>query len=401
VGFVRLRYFFGKRLGVADFADEQQYHAAKQRFHNRRLHGSGVLCGLGLALSAAAPTSLRVERGAALDRRGREVIVGSDQCIDVDAWLKAEIKSRHAVHPSDFWPTPALQGGWLRLVVVARYVECPTHPEPAPRDPCACSSDGGCDYGRVREGFKLDLVPEDEAGPLYPVEGGLYPRAVGAAASKALSGAGLRSGLGAAVSDGSDDAVADDSDGWLVLGSLRAKVESSGVTSLEILPATAPYLLSSAAEQELLMRVCAAEAEAGWMANDAPTITSLTLKTEAGSVLAFALALSGPIEASTFVPNNLVLRRLKPGVGWRSPAAGKITSVSYEPASPALVLRLRNDETPVFFEKDGLYRLALLGDPAAPVVDSQMRPLLPLRFSWSFKAAQDGTLFKPVAPFVP
>ena len=49
VGFVRLRYFFGKRLGVADFADEQQYHAAKQRFHNRRLHGSGVLCGLGLA----------------------------------------------------------------------------------------------------------------------------------------------------------------------------------------------------------------------------------------------------------------------------------------------------------------------------------------------------------------
>jgi hypothetical protein len=101
------------------------------------------------------------------------------------------------------------------------------------------------------------------------------------------------------------------------------------------------------------------------------------------------------------VPANLVLRRLKPGVGWRSPAAGKIVSASYDAVALALVLRLRNDETPVLFENDGLYRMALLGDPTTPVVDSHMRPLLPLRFSWSFKAVQDGTSFKLVAPFVP
>ena len=48
-GFVRLRYFFGKRMGVTDFVDEQRYHSGKLRFHNQRLHGAGVLCGLGVA----------------------------------------------------------------------------------------------------------------------------------------------------------------------------------------------------------------------------------------------------------------------------------------------------------------------------------------------------------------
>ena len=44
--FVRLRYFFGQRLGVVDLADEQSYLVGKQRFHNRLAHGAGVLCGL-------------------------------------------------------------------------------------------------------------------------------------------------------------------------------------------------------------------------------------------------------------------------------------------------------------------------------------------------------------------
>jgi hypothetical protein len=41
--FARLRYYFGQRLGAVDFLDEQAYHAGKQRFHNLRCHGSGVL----------------------------------------------------------------------------------------------------------------------------------------------------------------------------------------------------------------------------------------------------------------------------------------------------------------------------------------------------------------------
>src|SRR5687768_1949891 len=80
--FVRMRYFFGQRLGVVDFAEEQSYHAGKQRFHNLRAHGSGVLCGLRAErfvwpMGAAGPsTVLMVRRGAALDACGREIVVG-------------------------------------------------------------------------------------------------------------------------------------------------------------------------------------------------------------------------------------------------------------------------------------------------------------------------------------
>ena len=78
-GFIRLRYFFGKRLAVADFVDEQRYHAGKLRFHNQHAHGAGVLCGLRPSLFPEGSTVLRVARGAALDRRGREMVVGCDQ----------------------------------------------------------------------------------------------------------------------------------------------------------------------------------------------------------------------------------------------------------------------------------------------------------------------------------
>src|SRR5207237_10600557 len=75
-GFVRLRYFFGKRMGVADFLDEQRYHTGKMRFHNQRLHGAGVLCGPGVARQATTDLILRVGKAAASTASGREIVVG-------------------------------------------------------------------------------------------------------------------------------------------------------------------------------------------------------------------------------------------------------------------------------------------------------------------------------------
>ncbi len=92
--FVRLRYFFGQRLGVIDFVDEQSYVVGKLRLHNRLAHGVGVLCGLQAtrfvypqnAPTGTQTTLLRVSGGVALDPFGREIVVGWDQCIDVAAW---------------------------------------------------------------------------------------------------------------------------------------------------------------------------------------------------------------------------------------------------------------------------------------------------------------------------
>jgi hypothetical protein len=216
--FVRLRYYFGQRLGVVDLSDEQSYHAGKQRFHNLRAHGYGVLCGLRAdryVFPQGAPpntptTVLRVTSGAALDGCGRELIVPGDQCIDVAAWF---LKNRRrasvaalapgaaapaaaapagapagAVAPAGapagavggliaagpaaaagagLGPGPAIgpPGGGAaavsRLWVAIRYRECPSDPGAAPRDPCGCD-DGACEYGRVREGFELSLLTERE-----------------------------------------------------------------------------------------------------------------------------------------------------------------------------------------------------------------------------------------------
>ena len=189
-GFVRLRYFFGKRMGVADFVDEQRYHTSKHRFHNQRLHGAGVLCGLGVARQEPTEVMLRVGKGAAVDACGREIVVGYDQCIDLDAWLRRELAERGAIDAT--WPDSARDpAGGLPLVVLIRYRDCATAPEPAPRDPCSCDA-AGCDFGRVREEFELRIVTarDPEATvvmPLTPPRAAV-DRVVGRAASAAASG---------------------------------------------------------------------------------------------------------------------------------------------------------------------------------------------------------------------
>jgi hypothetical protein len=160
--FVRLRYFFGQRLGVVDLADEQAYVVGKQHFHNARLHGAGILCGLRVdrylfpqgSKLAAKTTLLRVRRGAALDECGREIVVGWDSCIDVAAW--------YAQHPD---ARPANKKATLPLWVALCYRECPSDPSPAPRDPCGCDADG-CEFARIREGFELKLLTSAEVALL-------------------------------------------------------------------------------------------------------------------------------------------------------------------------------------------------------------------------------------------
>ncbi len=87
-GFFRVNYFHGKEMRLADYVDEQRYHAGKMRFHNEKLHGAGILCGLKLSAMDPEGTLLRVGRGAAIDACGREIVVGFSQCVDVAAWFQ-------------------------------------------------------------------------------------------------------------------------------------------------------------------------------------------------------------------------------------------------------------------------------------------------------------------------
>jgi len=77
----RLHYFDHQFLVQADFSDEQQYHLDMRRRLNRLLYTFGIAEGLAVAKSANKTVTVRP--GVALDRLGQELIVETDQVVDL------------------------------------------------------------------------------------------------------------------------------------------------------------------------------------------------------------------------------------------------------------------------------------------------------------------------------
>ena len=69
----RNRYYHGRLLSAADFETEQEYNRSSKRTENRLLHGTGVVCGLGV--SVGKDDTILVQSGVALDYDGNEIIV--------------------------------------------------------------------------------------------------------------------------------------------------------------------------------------------------------------------------------------------------------------------------------------------------------------------------------------
>jgi hypothetical protein len=397
-GFVRLRYFYGKRLGVVDFRDEQRYHAGKMRFHNRHLHGAGVLCGLGTSLFAVNETVVRVGKGAALDACGREIIVGYEQCIDVDAWY-VRLRARElADDPA--W-TPPLDGDLLRLCVALRFRECPSGIEPAPRDPCACDASGS-DYGRVREEFQLELVLHEAAHahvppPIAPPRPGLD-----VALARAIGGGDLTERVRALLHAGCAEVESDD---WLVLACFGARLDPARehVTEIVEIESVATMLYSSALIEELVVRDVGATLEAGALAAGAPEIDAFGFTLgdpSAGDPIdqldRLELALTGPIVEATALGARYELRRLT--TQWDPPASAP--TIEYDAGGTAAPPTITVAPPAGFLVAGGNYRLAVIADVEEPIVDEQLRPLRPLRPSFHFRIIDDGGVLKLApAPF--
>lgn len=387
-GFTRLRYFYGKRLGVIDFLDEQRYHAGKLRFHNQRLHGAGVMCGLGASLFAPGETVLRIGKGAALDECGREVVVGYDQCIDVAAWYARWRAEQLADDPS--W-VPPLDGGVLRLCTALRFRECPSSPEPAPRDPCACDATGS-DYGRVREEFELKLLAHGDAQVHIPPA--LSPPRPGLdrALARAVGGADLTARLRGLLITGCAEL---EPDSWLVLACFDATLDAGleKVVSITAPAAAATMLYSTALLEELLARELGATLEAGAWAAGAPEIAGLAF-TPGVTADRVEVALTGPLVEATALAATYELRALDPSTGWSAPTG--VTTVAYVAAPPALHIAI----DPGFFVDKGLYRLTITAPIGEPIVDASLRPLRPLRPSFHFQIRDiAGALTLAPAPY--
>jgi len=393
--FVRLRYFFGQRLGVVDLADEQSYVVGKQRFHNLRAHGSGVLCGLDAeryvfpqGSPANTPTTLlRVRRGAALDACGREIVVGWDQCIDVAAWF--------AQHPQ---ARPAAGATSLRLWVVVCYRECPSDPAPAPRDPCGCGNEG-CAFARVREGFELKLLTDADEALLAAAQPAV-PR-VGVVAEEALGGSiddayALRVAqlAGAACPDPPADAC-------LILASVQATLDAAGSTVVDLLPPnnTVPErasLLSTSVLQHELVRALAAASEAE-LVGAGPRLATVTFSDGGGGgansgTLSVELRTAGTATLArdpTAAPAQLhvTVAEFDATTGsWSDPTQPTVTYVGPPTDPQRLELTWANG-----LSNGGRYRVLIECDHVHPPVDTRMRPLTPLSWARHFRLTNDGT----------
>ena len=136
---VRVRYFNGQMLSADDFRAEQDYFLEKQRRHNRRLHGYGIVWGLEVKVDGSSELVqwVVVGPGMAIDQYGNEILVPVEQ--------KASL------------PTTADE---IKAWVYLCYEETPASLVPIPGNPAEEESETA---SRIAEDFKLCLVTHEEA----------------------------------------------------------------------------------------------------------------------------------------------------------------------------------------------------------------------------------------------
>lgn len=399
--FIRVRYFYGQRLGVMELGDEASYHAGKHAFHNARLHGAGVLCGLRAERvtfqGGATTTVLTIRRGAAIDSCGREVIVGVDQCIDLRAWFE-----RNKARPElAGWTAGTTQ----RLTVALRYRECPTDPSPAPRDPCGCDN-GGCEFGRVREGFELALLTDAEASAKCK-DVSFPPTASLLAALDSLAPATSAGATASAAQLAIAPLVAVDcpeplDDPWLCLASFDVPLDATptptDITNLNNAIPARRSLLSTSALQSIAFSLAVAGADAGLL-GAGPRVARLEYTPVAAAsgtlTLPIILATTGspPVDAlivgGTFKPATIKVRRLDPAAGWvdLTPPVADISLQAGPP--PRIAIRIGGG-----LSAGPRFLVAVETTPSEPITDTVARPLRPLPFVRQFAFVPDGPNLK-------
>jgi hypothetical protein len=409
-GFFRLRYFHGKQMRLADYVDEQRYHMGKMRFHNQRLHGAGILCGLEVCVLEGL--WLRVARGAAIDDCGREIVVGWDQCVDVGAWFKQQ---KRVVRDTGHDPCKPDENQRVHVCVVLCYAECAGGPEPAPKahcvTPASCDygtgGSGGCapcpdpcaesaEYGRVTEEFELRLMFADEAKRVSAH--GLFPAAgdIEDAVARAFGGIGLLKSVAQPMRRGCPDG----DEGWLLLACFDLVIDADDPERVrEIVDidygCASQVLLSTEVIQYLLARL----AEDADLNIGGPEIAAIRFRKLRGERYQFLLELTGPIDDDSLdVDSSFDLRQLT-DTGWTAPASNAISMV-YKPErvdpsdrdGPTIYIDVDNTRGH-FLVTGGRYQLFTPAE-ALPVVDEELRPLRPRRLMWRFRieTGEDGDL---------
>lgn len=150
--FERNHYFFGKLMTVRDFSAEQRYFNEKRWLINRMINGWGIVCGLDVKKYEGNGGKVIVTPGLAIDCCGREILVCEEQTVDI----VQETSECHTAGKNQ-------NEGRHTFVICLEYFECRTELINLP--PIACDGQERHEHNRVRDSFRIRVLPEDECQP--------------------------------------------------------------------------------------------------------------------------------------------------------------------------------------------------------------------------------------------
>jgi len=153
----RVRYFSRQLLDASDLTDDQDYHRAKQRLHNRLLHGWGIVCGLEVKMNPTtqAPLNVTICPGLALGPQGDEICIPDDVQFDLATCTIGPAEGRCSSPCGPILPgrVDAAKPFWIAI----KYACCRSRPVRVSPLGCGCE-DTACEYSRIRDGFEVSCL---------------------------------------------------------------------------------------------------------------------------------------------------------------------------------------------------------------------------------------------------
>jgi hypothetical protein len=181
----RPRFFAGQLLTEQELNGQQAYVLAKNRLHNRYLHGTGIVCGLEVTCNECDSEFVTVHPGYALDPCGNDIVVCEKHDFNVSKAIQA--CRRLETRDCDPWRTAQqldCSKGEQEWCIYIRYREQQAQPVTAlvkssqscgcgkMRGSCSCNSGTRtqaqtCEPTRIIEGYELGVVclPDTKSKP--------------------------------------------------------------------------------------------------------------------------------------------------------------------------------------------------------------------------------------------
>jgi hypothetical protein len=160
----RPRYYARQLVTPAELNLEASYFQDRLRWHNRLLHGWGVICGALVCRVAdtaggAQPWTVKITPGHLIDPYGNEIAILAERIVDLRSGgvtVGAQDPAGELSDPwcSQVWTQPAAGPIW----VAVKYYQSMARPVRMQPAGCSCD-DSTCEYSRWCDGYQVGLLP--------------------------------------------------------------------------------------------------------------------------------------------------------------------------------------------------------------------------------------------------